>query len=89
MTIQKKVAVAGASGLVGNAAERHFAAEEDYEVVAVSRRPPLGAEGISHIAVGLADSEACAEVFGAMDDVTYLVYAAVEQDRPILLPCYK
>lgn len=77
MSIRKKVVVAGASGLVGNAAVRHFAAEEGCDVVAVSRRPPLGVEGVSHVAVDLTDAEACTEVFGAMDDVTHLVYAAV------------
>src|SRR5229473_5678592 len=36
----RKVLVAGASGLVGHAAVRHFASLADCEVVAVSRRIP-------------------------------------------------
>ncbi len=35
---QKKVVVAGATGLVGNAALRHFGAASGCEIVALSRR---------------------------------------------------
>ena len=37
---KNKVLVAGASGLVGYAAVRHFASLPDWDVVAVSRRAP-------------------------------------------------
>jgi uncharacterized protein YbjT (DUF2867 family) len=36
----KKVVVAGATGLVGNAALRHFGSSSGYEVIALSRRKP-------------------------------------------------
>lgn len=80
----KKVLVAGASGLVGQAAVRHFAARGDCEVVAVSRRPPLEDAGAEHVAADLLDAGQCREVFGALDDVTHLVYAAVHE-RPGLI----
>src|SRR5260370_313977 len=41
----RKVLVAGASGLVGHAAVRHFASLADCEVVAVSRRIPAPGGG--------------------------------------------
>jgi len=42
---KKKMLVAGASGLVGFAAVKHFAQLEDWDVVGVSRRIPDGLEG--------------------------------------------
>jgi nucleoside-diphosphate-sugar epimerase len=75
----KKVLVAGASGLVGSAAIRLFAAREDWEVVAVSRRPPLEATRAKFIAVDLADEKHCREALAGISDVTHLVYAAVNE----------
>ena len=74
---RKKVLVAGASGLVGFAAIRHFLALPDWDVVGVSRRRPPGLDEASLISVDLTDRAACAEVFGAMNDVTHVVYAAL------------
>ena len=39
---KKKMLVAGASGLVGFAAVKHFAQLADWDVVGVSRRIPAG-----------------------------------------------
>lgn len=70
--------VAGASGLVGSAAVQHFASLGDWDVVGVSRRRPPGLpDDVEHVSVDLTDAAACTEVFGAMDDVTHVVYAAV------------
>ncbi len=78
--MRKKIIIAGASGLVGSAAVRRFAARDDSDVVAVSRRPPLDLAGaVQHIAVDLLDERACAQVFGAMADVTHVIYAAVSE----------
>lgn len=77
---RKKVVIAGASGLTGSAAVHHFAALADWEVVAVSRRPPLTLPvGVQHIAVDLCDAAACAHAFGTMHDVTHLIYTAVAE----------
>ena len=67
----------GASGLVGYAAVEHFAQQDDWDVVGVSRRIPDGLEGAEVISVDLTDTARCAEVFGRMSDVTHLVYAAL------------
>ena len=78
--VKKKVVIAGASGLVGSAAVRLFAARDDWDVVAVSRRPPLDVQAcVRHVPVDLRDAPACAQVFGAMPDVTHVIYAAVSE----------
>ena len=73
---RKKVLVAGASGLVGQAAVRHFSRFGDWDVVAVSRRMPQG-EGFDHVAVDLTDRAACEVAFSQLGDVTHVVYAAL------------
>lgn len=73
----KKVLVAGASGLVGQAALRHFAAKPGWTAVGVSRRPPVGLEGAKFVPIDLADTDACRAAFSSMRDVTHVVYAAL------------
>lgn len=80
--MKRKVLVAGASGLVGFAAIRHFGSLPDWEVVGVSRRRPPGLDDAALVSVDLTDRARCAEVFGAMADVTHVVYAALyEKDE--------
>jgi nucleoside-diphosphate-sugar epimerase len=75
------VLVAGASGVVGQAALEHFSALPGWSAVGVARRPPPGFECV---AVDLADAAACRAAFGAMTDVTHVVYAAL-YEKPGLL----
>ena len=82
--MSQKVLVAGASGVVGFAAARHFSVLPDWEVVAISRRIPEGLEQAKIISVDLLDGAMCAEVFGATRDVTHLVYAAL-YEKPGLI----
>lgn len=81
---KRKILIAGASGLVGHAATRHFAKLDGWEVVAVSRRTPPPVEGAEFIPVDLLDARACEELFSQMSDITHLVYAAVNE-KPNLL----
>ncbi len=81
---KRKILIAGASGLVGYAAVRHFARLEGWEVVAVSRRSPAPVEGASFMSVDLLDARRCEEVFSQMSDVTHVVFAAVNE-KPNLL----
>ncbi len=74
---KKKVLVAGASGLVGFAAVRHFASLDGWDVVGVSRRIPDGLEGATLVSVDLQDQARCTEVFSQMQDVTHVVYTAL------------
>jgi len=71
------VLIAGASGLVGFAAAKHFARLQGWKVIAVSRRVPEGLAGVDLVSVDLTDRARCADVFGRMRNVTHLVYAAL------------
>ncbi|MEZ5855773.1 MAG: SDR family oxidoreductase [Hyphomicrobiaceae bacterium] len=73
----KTVLVAGATGLVGQAAMQHFSTELGTEVIAVSRRRPAELFGARHIHADLQDRQTCAEVFGGIANVTHVVYAAL------------
>jgi nucleoside-diphosphate-sugar epimerase len=73
----KKVVVAGATGLVGNAALRHFGASEACDVVALSRRRPRDLHGASHVQADLTDAAQCAGIAAQLRGATHLVYAAL------------
>ena len=73
----KTVLIAGATGLVGYAALKHFGAEPDTRVIALSRRVPHDLHGAAHIPLDLTDPAACEAAAGAFGDVTHLVYAAL------------
>lgn len=73
----KKVVVAGATGLVGSAALRHFGSETGCEVVALSRRRPRELSGARHVAVDLTDSDQCTRAAMEIHGATHLIYAAL------------
>jgi nucleoside-diphosphate-sugar epimerase len=75
----RKVLVAGASGLVGEAAVRRFAAEPDWDVVAVSRRRPRVPDHVTFEPVDLTDAVSVAALLGRTHGVTHVVYAAVHE----------
>src|SRR5215469_3045296 len=81
---KKRILIAGASGLVGLGAVRHFESLDDWQVVAVSRRAPLSIGRAQFISVDLLDQRRCREVFGQMSEVTHLVYAALFE-KPALI----
>jgi nucleoside-diphosphate-sugar epimerase len=72
----KTVLVAGATGLVGYAALKHFSASPDTRVIALSRRRPADFAG-RHLALDLTDVAACETAAGTLGDVTHVVYAAL------------
>ncbi|MCC7363775.1 MAG: NAD-dependent epimerase/dehydratase family protein [Dehalococcoidia bacterium] len=76
---KKTVLIAGASGLVGEAAARKFASQPDWDVIGVSRRIPPDLPGVQLQSVDLLDEAACKRAFGAMGHVTHLIYAAVNE----------
>jgi nucleoside-diphosphate-sugar epimerase len=80
----KVVLVAGASGLVGYAAMKHFAGDPNCDVIAVSRRRPDATHGARFLAVDLTDAADCARTFSALGQVTHVVYAAL-YERPDLI----
>lgn len=73
------VMIAGASGVVGQAALAHFAGLPGWRVVAVSRRAPRWPSGVEgrHLSVDLCDPVACAQALATVPGVTHLVYAAL------------
>ena len=79
----KKVLIAGATGLVGYAAMKHFASQ-GCETIAVSRRRPDQTYGARWLALDLGDAAACAALASEFADVTHLVYAAL-YERPGLV----
>jgi nucleoside-diphosphate-sugar epimerase len=75
------VIVAGASGLIGVTAMRHFAQDVGWHVLGLSRRPPaIEVPRARHISVDLSDRSAVAAATPALRDATHLVYAAVEEN---------
>src|SRR5450755_2524752 len=73
----KKVVVAGATGLVGNAALRHFGRSGDCEVVALSRRKPRQLHGARYVQADLTVSAQCNRAAAELKGATHLVYAAL------------
>ena len=73
----KKVVIAGATGLVGNAALRHFGRSADCDVVALSRRKPRELYGARHAPVDLTDPALCRQIGPELQGATHLVYAAL------------
>ena len=69
----KKVVVAGATGLVGNAALRHFGASGTCEVVALSRRQPRDLHGARFVQADLTDAAQCARAAPQLQGATHLV----------------
>jgi nucleoside-diphosphate-sugar epimerase len=80
----KKVVVAGATGLVGNAALRYFAAAGGAEVIALSRRKPRDLHGARHVALDLTVSAQCAAIAGELKGATHLVYAALYEEPDLV-----
>jgi len=74
---EKKVVVAGATGLVGNAALRHFGASARCEVIALSRRQPRELYGARHVPVDLTDAAQCGRIAPELQGATHLIYAAL------------
>lgn len=79
-----KIVIAGASGIVGGAAVRHFDSLPDWDVVALSRRRPEYAFSGTHLAVDLTDRERCESVLGQLTDATHLVYAALYEKEDVV-----
>src|ERR1700749_3003945 len=80
----KKVVVAGAPGLAGNAALRHFGGVGGAEVIALARRKPRDLYGARHVALDLTDAAQCASVAGEMKGATHLIYAALYEEPSLV-----
>ena len=77
--MQKTILIAGATGLVGYAALKHFTQRPDRQVIALSRRAPMETFGARFIPLDLTDPAACHAAIGRLTHVTHLVYAALHE----------
>ena len=80
----KKVVVAGATGLVGNGALRHFGAAGGADVIALSRRRPRDLYGARHVALDLTDAAQCAAIADELKGTTHLIYAALYEEPSLV-----
>ena len=81
----KIVLIAGATGVVGNAALEHFASLGTCSVVAVSRREPECESGaFRHFSLDLRNEASCRDVLSRLDAVTHIIYAAL-YEKPGLI----
>ena len=78
------VVIFGPSGLVGGAALRHFDALSDWDVTALSRRPPPFEHGARYLPLDLTDRAACEETLGALGDTTHIVYTALYEQEDVI-----
>jgi nucleoside-diphosphate-sugar epimerase len=83
--MSEHVVIAGASGVVGYGALKHFAAQPGVEVTVVSRRKPRETFQARHLAVDLTDRESAAAAVRELKGATRLVYAALHE-KPGLVP---
>jgi nucleoside-diphosphate-sugar epimerase len=79
VSTQRKVFIAGVSGLVGQAAMQHFSSLPDWDVVGVSRRPPPHHDPSRWLGLDLSDGASCEAALSRLTDVTHVVYAAVHE----------
>jgi nucleoside-diphosphate-sugar epimerase len=68
--------IAGVSGVVGRGLARYLAAQSEWEVIGLARRPPPVRPGYPVIAVDLADASACRAQLGGLAKVTHVLYCA-------------
>jgi nucleoside-diphosphate-sugar epimerase len=80
----KRILIAGASGLVGFAATKLFCSLSDWDVLALSRRPPPAVFNARFLPADLTDENACAELADRLRGVTHVIYAALHE-RPELI----
>ena len=80
--------VAGATGLIGAAVAEHFAALPGWQVIALSRRVPMLPPGVRHVAVDLADADACRSAIqtaaAGCADITHVLYAALFEQADVV-----
>lgn len=73
----RKIAVIGASGLIGQSCIAHFSRQPDCEVVCLSRRAPFHLHGATFQAIDLRDPDSVRAAAPALEGTTHLVYAAL------------
>lgn len=83
-TGMNSILIAGATGIAGTAALRHFAALPDWQVFALSRRKPVRAPGVRHVSVDLMNAEQCKDALREVVGITHLAYMALHEEDDLL-----
>jgi len=81
---RKKIAVAGASGLVGNAIYQEVARRDDFDSIALARRPPADLLGGAFASVDVSDRQACFDFAAANTGLTHFAYAALYEQQTLV-----
>lgn len=81
--MKHKLAVVGASGVVGRALLEHCV-QHGIPAIGLSRRPPADLSGVNHQPLDLLDADACRSAAASLGDVTHVVYAAL-YEKPGLI----
>lgn len=86
LTVNKKVVVFGALGLVGRSVIKALEPRADWQIVGVSRRRPDFVGRARFVSLDLTDRDACVRTFSDAEfaDVTHVVYAAL-YEKPELI----
>lgn len=79
----RKVMVTGASGKLGGALCQALL-ENDYQVIAVDRRLPVGVDGVEEVRADVGDYEAIEEIISRSDAVCHL--ASCKESREAFIP---
>lgn len=79
-----RIVIAGALGIVGRAAVRHFARRDGWDVVGVSRRAPDFATSARFVSVDLRDRDAVGAKLSEIGPVTHVVYAALYEEADLV-----
>lgn len=76
---RRRVLVLGATGVVGRAATERFLRDDEFDVIAISRRRPEVPEraGYAHLSVDLRDADAVAAAVRGAGPISHVVYAAL------------
>lgn len=84
MAAVKKILVVGALGVVGRAALERFAAQPGVQVLGLARRRPDFAPEATWLSADLRDAAATLEALAAHQDVTHMVYAALNEQPDLV-----
>lgn len=79
-----RILIAGATGIAGAAAIRHFGASADWEVLALSRRLPMAGPNVRHMSIDLLNAEQCKDALHDVAGITHLAYMALHEQDDLL-----
>jgi nucleoside-diphosphate-sugar epimerase len=82
--VKHKALVVGGLGVVGRATLDHMTSMPDWDVVALSRRAPDFPTRAQFVSVDLSDRAGCRQALSPFNDVTHVVYAALQEQASVV-----